>query len=223
MKKIKNKKGKNNYTRNIKKHIKNTNDILKSKKNKSNSFISINKKSIFLIVIIIIITILFSLYLFINHDPCNKIEDSKKDDCYFENSKNNLEKCFKINDMINREYCILEYSLNHLDYMSCENLSFDSRDYCIREISSLKLSEMHCDEIIDIETKNECYLSVIKQIDDVLICDKIVDNYELIQECYYLHAINFVDSNSCNKIIDTELKDKCHIKMAISKFANGIC
>lgn len=153
--------------------------------------------------------------------------------CYFRIAvaKKDISFCDKIQDSSrDKAICYSMVGMYTKDVSVCNKIESDPesgyyyRDDCYRMwLSSFKKDPKICEKIVDVDSRDSCYLNIARFSPSVSLCNKIKNNTEGKSSCYALVARDKKDAFLCAKIEDGMSKKTCYVNVAVAKEDMSVC
>lgn len=151
-------------------------------------------------------------------DACyNFIAEAKKDASY----------CGKIQDDTwdSRGQCYMRLAHLTKNASLCDYFDRDKSYYggCYNGVAIATNDPKICEKIVDIGSRNSCYLDIARIAPSVSLCNKIKNNTEGKSICYALVARDKKDASLCNKVEDGMYNKICYVNVAVAKEDMSVC
>lgn len=176
-------------------------------------------------------------------DPCDALEGTAKDDCYFE-----ARKCSKMSVSPLRDTCIAELAEAKGDVAICDLIADKkAQGFCIEQIAELQNDPALCNRIGDqywadncnsqLATKNNearyCYYVIndAQRQDCLQEIAVVTNNAELCEDldeeargaCIYTVAANTKNVDLCSRLNEPINRDACRYKVARDSANKALC
>ena len=158
----------------------------------------------------------------------SKTNNPERNKCYVDLAKSVMDA--KYCDFLEKQdksynYCIFSVSeLNH-DVSLCRTIQDDTNwgDLCYWRYAEYSGEASFCYKLSLINEKNECFYNIALDKENVEICNKIPENYNLNQKCIYELAKETENVEFCELLKSSASRDVCFIAIAEIKQDRSIC
>jgi hypothetical protein len=143
-----------------------------------------------------------------NPDYCYTVTDTNQDRCFFEVGKvlNDSSVC---NNIISTQ----------IPCYDCPTL----KDECFDFFGKNELKEEYCNQINNNNTKNNCYIYIAIEKQNVSLCEFVLEKYKGIRECENQVAVATQELNICNQLTYILERELCYKQLGIATMNLSVC